>query len=89
MAHDIALSHHEKWDGSGYPYGLKNDAIPVSAQIVALVDVYDALSNDRVYRAALPEEKVLAIMHEGKGGHFNPSMFELFSRSAAGITTDT
>ncbi len=78
MAHDIALYHHEKWDGSGYPRGLKNDAIPVSAQIVALVDVYDALSNDRVYRAALPEEKVLSIMREGKGSHFNPQMFEYF-----------
>jgi putative two-component system response regulator len=78
MAHDIALYHHEKWDGSGYPYGLKNDAIPVSAQIIALVDVYDALSNDRVYRAALPEEKVLSIMLEGKGRHFNPYIFESF-----------
>jgi putative two-component system response regulator len=78
MAHDIALYHHEKWDGSGYPHGLKNDAIPVSAQIVALVDVYDALSNDRVYRAALPEEKVLSIMKKGKGSHFNPQIFESF-----------
>jgi putative two-component system response regulator len=78
MAHEIALYHHEKWDGSGYPYGLKNDAIPVSAQIVALVDVYDALSNDRVYRAALPEEKVLSIMKEGSGCHFNPQIFECF-----------
>lgn len=78
MAHDIALYHHEKWDGSGYPYGLKKDDIPVSAQIVALVDVYDALSNDRVYRDALPEEKVLSIMEEGKGCHFNPHAFESF-----------
>ena len=78
MAHEIALYHHEKWDGSGYPHGLKNDAIPVSAQIVALVDVYDALSNDRVYRAALPEEKVISIMQEGSGRHFNPQMFESF-----------
>lgn len=78
MAHDIALYHHEKWDGSGYPHGLKKDEIPVSAQIVALVDVYDALSNDRVYRAALPEEKVISIMREGKNCHFNPLIFELF-----------
>ena len=78
MAHDIALYHHEKWDGSGYPFGLEKDAIPESAQIVALVDVYDALSNNRVYRAALPEEKVLAIMREGKGCHFNPQLYESF-----------
>lgn len=78
MAYDIALYHHEKWDGSGYPHGLKNHAIPESAQIVALVDVYDALSNDRVYRDALPEVKVLSIMEEGKGCHFNPHIFESF-----------
>ena len=78
MAHDIALYHHEKWDGSGYPHGLKKDEIPESAHIVALVDVYDALSNNRVYRAALPEEKVIAIMKEGRGCHFNPLLFESF-----------
>ncbi len=78
MAHDIALYHHEKWNGSGYPFGLKGDAIPESAQIVALVDVYDALSNDRVYRKALPEPQLLSIMAEGKGRHFKPQLFDLF-----------
>ena len=78
MAHDIALYHHEKWDGSGYPEGLRQDEIPQPAQIVALVDVYDALCNDRVYRPALPEEQVLSIMQEGKGCHFNPQLFDLF-----------
>ncbi len=78
MAHEIALYHHEKWDGSGYPHGLKKEAIPESAQIVAIVDVYDALSNDRVYRDALPEEKVLSILEEGKGSHFNPHIFDSF-----------
>jgi putative two-component system response regulator len=62
----------------GYPHGLKGDEIPVSAQIVALVEVYDALSNDRVYRDALPEEKMLSIMEEGKGCQFNPHTFESF-----------
>ncbi len=81
MAHDIALYHHEKWDGSGYPFGLKGAAIPESAQIVALADVYDALSNDRVYRAALPEDKVIATMQEGKGSHFNPFLFDFFIES--------
>ena len=78
MAHDIALYHHEKWNGSGYPFGLKGDAIPQSAQIIALVDVYDALRNDRVYRKALPEDQVLPIMAEGKGRHFNPQLFDVF-----------
>jgi putative two-component system response regulator len=81
MAHDIALYHHEKWDGSGYPFGLKEHAIPESAQIVALVDVYDALSNDRVYRTALPEEQVLRILKEGSGCHFNPLLFNLFTKN--------
>nr|MBF0223525.1 response regulator [Desulfobulbaceae bacterium] len=78
MATDIAEYHHEKWDGSGYPHGLKDDAIPQSAQIVAIADVYDALSNDRDYRAALPEEKVLSIMKEVKSNHFNPFIYDLF-----------
>ena len=62
MAHDIAVSHHEKWDGSGYPNGLSGDAIPLVGRIVSLVDVYDALSHDRVYHKALAEQEVLAIM---------------------------
>ncbi len=78
MAHDIALYHHEKWNGSGYPFGLKRNAIPESAQIVALVDVYDALSNDRVYRKAMQQDQVLSIMAEGKGRHFNPQLFDIF-----------
>jgi len=78
MATDIAECHHEKWDGSGYPHGIKGQAIPESAQIVAVADVYDALSNDRVYRVALPEEKVLSIMEEGKNNHFNPFIHDAF-----------
>jgi putative two-component system response regulator len=81
MAHDIALYHHEKWDGSGYPFGLAGDAIPPTAQIVAVADVYDALSNDRVYRNALPEEQVLAIMTAGRGSHFNPEVFDCFIKN--------
>ncbi len=57
MAHDIALCHHERWDGKGYPHGLAGQAIPEAARIVSIVDVYDALSHDRVYRPALPEER--------------------------------
>ena len=78
MARDIALSHHEKWDGSGYPHGLAGGAIPACARLVAIADVYDALSHARVYRPALPEEGVLATMTEGNGKHFDPRMFECF-----------
>ncbi len=78
MAAEIALSHHEKWDGSGYPNKIAGEQIPEEARIVAIADVYDALSNNRVYRAAMPEEKVLAIMKEGRGSHFDPTLFDLF-----------
>lgn len=78
MAREIALYHHEKWDGSGYPEGLKREAIPEHALIVAIVDVYDALLEDRVYRAALPEQDVLSVMNQGKGKHFDPAKVEVF-----------
>ena len=77
-AHDIALRHHEKWDGSGYPGGLAGAAIPVSARIVSIVDVFDALANDRIYRPALSHEQVLDIMREGRGRHFDPAILDLF-----------
>jgi putative two-component system response regulator len=78
MATDIALYHHEKWNGSGYLQGLQGEDIPEAARIVAIADVYDALSNDRVYRQALPEKEVLAIMREGCGVHFDPRIFDCF-----------
>jgi putative two-component system response regulator len=78
LAREIALNHHEKWGGGGYPAGLGGEAIPLSARIVAVCDVYDALINDRVYRKALPEAETLAIMNEGRGGHFDPRVFDLF-----------
>ncbi len=78
MATDIALYHHEKVDGSGYPKGIEGGDIPEAARIVALVDVYDALVNDRVYRAAMPEEKALAIMTEGRASHFDAEIFDCF-----------
>ncbi len=78
VASEIALSHHEKWDGSGYPRGLSERDIPLTGRIVALADVYDALVNDRVYRPAMPEEKALAIMEDGKEAHFDPDLFDLF-----------
>jgi len=81
LARDIALSHHEKWDGSGYPRGLSGEDIPLSARIVATADVYDALINDRVYRPAMPEDKALAIMRDGRGTHFDPAVFDAFIES--------
>ena len=78
LAEEIALSHHEKWDGSGYPVGLKGEAIPLSGRLVAVIDVYDSLVHDRVYRAALPEEEVLEIIKESSGTHFDPAIHQCF-----------
>ena len=78
IAHDIALYHQEKWDGSGYPEGLSGNAIPVAARIVAVADVYDALLSERVYRPAMSEEKALEVMTSGRGSHFDPAIFDCF-----------
>jgi putative two-component system response regulator len=78
MAKDIALYHHEKWDGSGYPHGLSGEDIPEAARIVTVADVYDALSHDRVYRKACREQEVISIMREKKGSHFDPAIFDCF-----------
>lgn len=78
MAHDIAMYHHERWDGTGYPEGLAGEKIPEAARIVALVDVYDALSQDRIYRKACDEKEVLKIMGDGRGSQFDPRYYDLF-----------
>jgi len=78
LAQTIALNHHEHWDGEGYPAGLVREAIPESARIVAIVDVYDALTHDRVYRPAMSEEDVFAIMQQGAGTHFDPLLLAAF-----------
>jgi putative two-component system response regulator len=69
---DICYGHHERWDGKGYPRGLKGEEIPLSARIAALADVYDALVCARVYKAALPYEDAVAIIREGRGTQFDP-----------------
>jgi len=79
MARDIALHHHERWDGAGYPEGLAGEDIPESARIVAIIDVYDALVHDRVYRPAFPDEAALAMMQEGRGSQFDPVLFDRFT----------
>jgi putative nucleotidyltransferase with HDIG domain len=75
---DIPYCHHEKWDGSGYPRGLKELQIPFSARIFAIVDVWDALTSDRVYRKALPAEEVRAHLRQQAGRHFDPRVAEGF-----------
>jgi len=77
-AAEIALSHHEKWDGSGYPEGLAGEAIPLSARIMALADVYDALISRRVYKEPMPQEMALRIIRDGLGCHFDPVIGQLF-----------
>ena len=74
----IVLSHHEKWDGSGYPHGLAGEAIPLSARILGLADVYDALVTDRSYRAGLQHADALKIMADDSGSHFDPRLFREF-----------
>ena len=78
MAAEIALRHHEKWDGSGYPDGLAGDAIAESARIVALADVFDALTSKRPYKAAWPLDQVMATIQEGSGSHFEPRLVDAF-----------
>ena len=75
---DIPYSHHEKWDGSGYPRGLKGEEIPMSARLFAVADVWDALTSDRPYRAAWSEEEALHYIREQSGKHFDPNVVELF-----------
>ncbi|WP_028101126.1 response regulator [Pseudoduganella violaceinigra] len=78
IAKEIAYSHQEKWDGSGYPEGLAGEAIPVSARLMAVADVYDALISRRVYKDGMPHEKAVQILVEGKGRHFDPDMVDAF-----------
>lgn len=78
LAAEIALRHHEKWDGSGYPDGLMGEAIPQSARIVAVADVFDALTMIRPYKDAWPLEKVLATLQDGSGSHFDPAIVGTF-----------
>ena len=77
-AKEIAYGHQEKWDGSGYPEGLAGDDIPISARLMAVADVYDALISRRVYKEGMPHEKAVGIIAEGKGSHFDPDIVEAF-----------
>ena len=76
IAREIATGHHEKWDGSGYPLGLKGNEIPISARLMAVADVYDALISRRIYKEAYTHEDAMAYILQGKGNHFDPDMVE-------------
>jgi putative two-component system response regulator len=78
MAAEIALRHHERWDGTGYPDNLQGLDIPVSARVVALADVFDALTMRRPYKEAWPMDQVVATMRESSGSHFEPAMVQAF-----------
>ncbi|GAL35271.1 response regulator [Vibrio maritimus] len=78
VAKEISLTHHEKWDGSGYPKGLSKEEIPLSGRLMALADVYDALISKRVYKPAFSHDKAKAIIVEGRGQHFDPEVVDAF-----------
>ena len=79
---EIALQHHEKWDGTGYPFRLEGEDISIAARIVALADVYDALTSERVYKDAMSHEQASKIIVEGSGSHFDPEIVEAFEENA-------
>ena len=86
LSRDICVHHHERWDGKGYPSGLSGKDIPFSARIMAIVDVYDALTSPRVYKPAFSKEEATGILLEGRGSHFDPIICDIFLDS---LTTNT
>ena len=78
MAYEVARFHHEKWNGKGYPEGIKRKNIPLSARIMAIADVFDAVSQTRCYRAAMPLDQCFEIIEEGSGQDFEPILVEVF-----------
>jgi putative two-component system response regulator len=80
MARDIAFTHHERWDGSGYPFGLRGRDIPLCGRLTALADVYDALTSRRIYKAKMGHEEARQIILDGSGSHFDPDVVEAFRR---------
>jgi response regulator RpfG family c-di-GMP phosphodiesterase len=74
----IAMSHHEKWDGSGYPAGLVGEDIPIPARLMALADVYDAMSCKRVYKSAIAHDEVTLVILDGRGKHFDPDVVDAY-----------
>lgn len=87
IARTVALTHHEKWDGSGYPRGMAREEIPAQGRIVAIADVFDALTTARPYKVAWPVEKALATLAEGSGKHFDPMLVDCFLKQMPEILT--
>jgi len=87
LAATIALTHHERWDGTGYPAGLRGEEIPFESRIVALADSYDALGSDRPYHPALPEETVCEILRSETGTHFDPRVYTAFEKAYERLRT--
>jgi putative two-component system response regulator len=85
MARDIALTHHEKWDGSGYPNGLSGEDIPIAGRIAALADVFDALTSERPYKKAWSVEASVDLISENRGKHFDPALVDIFMERLPGI----
>ena len=83
LAAEIAQGHHERWDGAGYPQGLKGEAIPLAARIVAVADVFDALTSERPYKPAMPLDQALAILQAERGRHFDPACLDVFLAAVA------
>lgn len=83
LAQAIALHHHEKWDGSGYPDGLSGDEIPLAARITAICDVYDAVTSDRVYKKAWSHQEAVDLILKGRGSHFDPVITDVFLKNHA------
>lgn len=81
MAEQIALHHHERWDGTGYPHRVAGEEIPKAARILAIVDVFDSMTHDRIFRPALPEQRALQIIEESRGNHFDPTIVTAFLKA--------
>jgi HD-GYP domain-containing protein (c-di-GMP phosphodiesterase class II) len=86
---EIPYCHHEKWNGTGYPRGLKEEEIPISARIFSIVDVWDALTNDRPYRNALPHAEVIEFLKSECGKHFDPHILEAFMQLIKSAESDS
>jgi putative two-component system response regulator len=80
VAATIAQTHHERWDGSGYPAGLRGEEIPIEGRITAVADVFDALNSQRPYKSAYPGETCREILERGRGTHFDPTILDAFLR---------
>lgn len=87
MARIIALHHHEKWDGSGYPHNMRGDEIPLVGQIVALSDVFDALTSERPYKKAWSVEQAVQFIVDQSGRHFDPALVKIFRAELPQVLT--